>query len=208
MLQYRTVEPNTLFVLKQLMLLKELEDFSLVGGTALSLYYGHRMSIDIDLFSVRNFENDLIVKILAHNFDDFVYISANNPIGIFGAIGNVKVDFVNYHHHPLIAAPLIIDGIRLYNVKDIMAMKISAVLKRAVKKDFWDIAELLNHFSIQDFIDCYQAKFPSQQLIVSIPYAITYFADAEESEAPVSLNGQTWAGVKSVISKKVNEYLM
>lgn len=30
---------------------KEWEDFRLVGETALSLHLGHRMSVDIDLFS-------------------------------------------------------------------------------------------------------------------------------------------------------------
>jgi len=34
----------------------ELKGFSLVGGTALSLLYGHRISIDLDLFSNAGFE--------------------------------------------------------------------------------------------------------------------------------------------------------
>ncbi|HUZ61302.1 MAG TPA: nucleotidyl transferase AbiEii/AbiGii toxin family protein [Hanamia sp.] len=37
----------------------ELQDFSLVGGTALSLHYGHRKSVDLDLFSNKPFENNL-----------------------------------------------------------------------------------------------------------------------------------------------------
>lgn len=44
-------------------------------------------------------------------------------------------------------------------------------------------------------------------LLISIPQALTYFADAEESEAPVSLKGQTWEGVKRFIQQHVNEYL-
>lgn len=207
MLQYTTVKANALLILKQLMLLKELESFCLVGGTALSLYYGHRTSVDLDLFSVAKFENEKIIYALERNFEGFVYRSANNPIGVFGAIDDVKVDLVNYYYHPLIEEPLLIDGIRLYHPHDILAMKIAAILKRGVKKDFWDIAELLNHFSIQDFIDYYGKKFPSQQLMISIPFAMTYFADAEESEDPISLKGQTWESVKAFISKKVNEYL-
>jgi len=39
--------------LKQLMDMPELQDFSLVGGTALSLLYGHRKSDDLDFFSVK-----------------------------------------------------------------------------------------------------------------------------------------------------------
>ena len=48
MLQYGTVEPRTLDVLKKLLALPELNDFYLVGGTALALYYGHRKSVDLD----------------------------------------------------------------------------------------------------------------------------------------------------------------
>ncbi len=44
-------------------------------------------------------------------------------------------------------------------------------------------------------------------LLISIPAALTYFEDAEESEDPVSLKGQSWEGVKKVIQQKVSEYL-
>ena len=50
-------------------------------------------------------------------------------------------------------------------------------------------------------------KYPSQQLLISIPQAITYFDDAEESEEPVSLKNQTWNSVKKSIQKSVSEYL-
>jgi len=42
-------------------------------------------------------------------------------------------------------------------------MKVAAIMKRGVKKDFWDIAELLQHYSIQDFIDLYSKKYPSHK---------------------------------------------
>jgi hypothetical protein len=48
---------------------------------------------------------------------------------------------------------------------------------------------------------------PSQQLLVSVPFALTYFIDAEESEDPVSLKGQTWKSVKRIIQDKVSDYL-
>ena len=89
MLQYATVEQNTLRILKQLMLVKELDNFCLVGGTALSLYFRHRISVDIDLFSVLKFDNKEIIDVLERNFQGFVYRSSNNPVGVFGAIDNV-----------------------------------------------------------------------------------------------------------------------
>ena len=66
-------------------------------------------------------------------------------------------------------------------------MKVAAILKSAAKKDFWDIAELLDHFSMDELIGCYNKKYPSHQLLISIPQAMSYFVDAKESEGPVSL---------------------
>lgn len=88
-----------------------------------------------------------------------------------------------------------------------MAMKVAAILKRAVKKDFWDISELLDHYSMNELVDSYNKKYPNHQLLISIPQALTYFVEAEESEDPVSLKGQTWTTVKKKISQKVNSYL-
>ena len=44
-------------------------------------------------------------------------------------------------------------------------------------------------------------------LAISIPNAITYFIDADESETPVSFKEQTWDGVKKGIQKAVRDYL-
>lgn len=50
MLSYQTVEPHTLELLKRLMAEPLFADMRLVGGTALALQYGHRQSVDLDLF--------------------------------------------------------------------------------------------------------------------------------------------------------------
>ena len=58
MLQISTIEPTTLAILKKLMTIPELEDFALVGGTALALRFGHRKSVDLDLFASKDFNVD------------------------------------------------------------------------------------------------------------------------------------------------------
>lgn len=60
MLHLETVEPRTFSVLKRLMRIPELEHFCLVGGTALSLRYGHRISVDLALFCNEKFQNEQI----------------------------------------------------------------------------------------------------------------------------------------------------
>jgi predicted nucleotidyltransferase component of viral defense system len=186
---------------------RELADFYLAGGTALSLYYGHRRSIDLDLFSTTDFDTQVILQALSDIFPEFVYGHPNNKVGIFSFIENIKVDLIKYHHYHLIDTPVIEDGIRLMGIPDIAAMKVSAILKRGVKKDFWDISELLVHYKVADLINFYNQKFHSQQLLISIPQALTYFADAEDSEEPVSLKGQTWEQVKKHIKNSINEFL-
>jgi len=83
------------------------------------------------------------------------------------------------------------DNIRMYSSADISAMKIQAILGRAQKKDFWDMYELLSRYPLQRLIDWHKQKFPSQMLAISIPNAISYFVDAEDSEPPISYKGQT-----------------
>ena len=207
MLHIETVEPGIFSLLKQLMTLPLLQPFSLVGGTALSLRYGHRSSIDLDLFFHEKFDQAQIVAELESVFRDrFVYRQQHTQFGIFCFIDDTKVDFVHFPHHPIRAIETI-DEIRFYSNADIAAMKIQAILGRAKKKDFWDLFELLQHYSLSQLIDWHYQKYPSQMLAISIPHAITYFVEADETEAPVSFKNQTWQQVKKGIQKAVREYL-
>lgn len=207
MLHLKTVEPHAFSILEQLMEMPELQSFSLVGGTALSLLYGHRISVDLDLFTADSFENDDIVNALGKRFQSsFINRSTNPRFGIFCFIDNVKVDIIR-HPHPLIRSAINIDGIRMFSTEDIIAMKVQAILGRGKKKDFWDIAELLKHFSIQDFIQFHKEKYATQNLLITVPQALTYFSDAEESEDPISLKKQTWEKVQQFIDDKVSDYL-
>lgn len=174
---------------------------------ALYSCYGHRISVDLDLFSTSPFDNEDIIPALEKNIKNFKYRNASNPIGLFRMVDNLKIDFIKHHHHPLIDKPLLIDGIRILSEKEMMAMKVAAILKRGVKKDFWDLNELFKHFTVEECIEVYTKKYATQELLISIPYPLTFFANADESEEPVSLKGQTWTTVKKSIQKNVNDYL-
>ena len=207
MLHFETVEPDTLSVLKQLMEISELENFSLVGGTALSLLYGHRMSVDLDLFSNKPFENsDIIIALERYFGDRFIMEDKPARFGIFCYINDIKIDIVR-HPHPQIRPELNVEGIRIFSTEDIIAMKVQAILGRGKKKDFWDIAELLKHYSVADFVALHKEKFSTQNLLITVPQALTYFADADESEDPISLKNQTWNSVRAFIQEKVRAYL-
>lgn len=122
-----------------------------------------------------------------------------------GFLSEAMLDIV-YYPYPLVAEIETIENIRFLNDKDIVAMKIQAILGRAEKKDFWDLYELLKQFSINQIIDYHRLKFPNQFFAITIPQALTFFEDAEISKEPKSLKNQTWEKVKSGINKKVREF--
>src|SRR5471030_985994 len=95
MLREETVEPATLELLKEIVALPELKSFRLVGGTALSLLYGHRKSIDLDLFTDQPLEKEVLLETLEENFRE-IEITNDRSKSIFQCIiQDVKVDFVS-----------------------------------------------------------------------------------------------------------------
>lgn len=90
MLHTETVETRTLDLIRSLMSDTKFHEFFLVGGTALSLKLGHRMSIDIDMFTDKEFDAESIGAHLDENYR----LTEGNVIknGVFGFIEEIKVD--------------------------------------------------------------------------------------------------------------------
>lgn len=211
MLQYSAVHSETLGLLKILQQRKNLQGFFLVGGTALALHLGHRISVDLDLFSNSDFETENILQELRGELECVVITQKEkNSMSINarkkpGGNELVKVDFVKYPYL-LINNVMEIDGLRLLSVEDIVAMKLSAIANRGAKKDFFDIFELLKKYSLTEMFQFFSKKFPDTEHF-QILKSLTYFDDAETEFDPVSLNGTSWDEVKSGIEKWVNGLL-
>lgn len=126
----------------------------LAGGTNLALRFEHRHSVDLDLFTERDFDlsySNVINSKLKDKFGArFTSISATE-VGVFGAIDDIKTDFVNYPH-PLLKPIEYYEGARLASVLDVAAMKINAVVGRGTQKDFYDIYELLKQFTLKEML--------------------------------------------------------
>lgn len=73
-------------------------------------------------------------------------------------VDGIKVDIVNYKY-PWLDDVVLEQGLRLASVSDIAAMKITAIIGRGTKKDFIDIAFLLHHFSLEEILHFYAAKY-------------------------------------------------
>ena len=202
MLSYKTVEPHTLELLRKLTQEPLFSTTRLVGGTALALQYGHRMSIDLDIFGNIEEDNATIKEILS-NIGTLSILKEATNIKIY-LVNNIKVDFVNYKYQ-WISPAIEEDGLRLASPKDIAAMKINAIEGRGTKKDFIDIYFLLQHYTLEEILDFYAKKYPENSLFRAL-MSLSYFEDAEEQIMPKMFSNVKWENIKKTILNKVSSF--
>ena len=187
MLHTETVEARTLDLIKRLMADAELQDFFMVGGTALSLLIGHRISIDIDLFTEKDFNASSLRLYLEQNHKMADAKTIGN--GVFGFIDNIKIDIIA-HKYPLIEPLQIIDGIRMSSLEDIGAMKLNAIAGSGNRlKDFVDIYYLLEHIPFRFLGHAYEQKYPNVNIQIA-GNSLLYFNDIDHSVSIKLMNGK------------------
>jgi predicted nucleotidyltransferase component of viral defense system len=200
MLQTRTIEPRTLELLKELMSLSMLNSFYLVGGTALALQLGHRVSIDLDLFTSEPFDPNELIQKMTEKFD-FSVVSEGSGM-VISTIDDIKVDFVKMSY-PILFPSVLEEQVRMLDIRDIAAMKLKAVTQRGSKKDFYDIYFLLQVMSLDEIIRLFREKF-KQYEIFHVIKSLTYFEDAENNADPIVFDKKlTWQKVKTEIIRTI-----
>ena len=197
MLHLETVHPDTLDLLKRIQSLPTLSETRLVGGTALALQLGHRRSIDLDFFG--NW-GEVHLQSELESCGTVVRTGGTSRLQFY-EIDRVKVDFVTYDYRWLREA-LCEDNIRLAQIEDITAMKLEAVTNRGSKKDFIDVAFLLDLFSLKEMLDLYQRKYPAG-LKLLVMRSLVYFDDAETTDMPVMLKPLSWDEAKERVCDAV-----
>lgn len=200
MLHFETLPDGTLGLLKDLSAHPALQQFSLVGGTALALRFGHRRSIDFDFFTPEAFDVEDLAETLTREVAGFE-ATGMNKIGLNAKVGGLKVDFVAYRY-PLLAKPETLEGIRMFRLEDIVGMKLSAITNRGARKDFYDLHALIQHLGVDALIDIYKRKYPSHDAMIVLRSMI-YFDDAEDDNDPELLMEQDWDEVKEAIREAV-----
>ncbi|MBZ4192622.1 nucleotidyl transferase AbiEii/AbiGii toxin family protein [Niabella beijingensis] len=195
-----------------LMKATEFDSFRLVGGTALSLQLGHRISVDIDLFTdapYGSIDFKRIEEFLEGTFKNVDSFSGAQPaIGKSYSIGpdpenNIKLDV--YYTDAFIQPPKIEDDIRLATPEEIIAMKLDVVQRGGRKKDFWDLHELLSAYPINTMLVLHQQRYPYSHDKALILRNFTDFSIADEDFDPICLNGKHWEFIKEDIEDAVKE---
>ncbi|MFN0014652.1 MAG: nucleotidyl transferase AbiEii/AbiGii toxin family protein [Saprospiraceae bacterium] len=197
MLHYETVEPDTLELLRGLMEKTYLSTFCLVGGTSLSLQFGHRKSIDLDLFSETDFDGTKLLENLERDFQQIEVLTKAKGT-LLTRIQGIKVDFLRFNY-PTIRPVRTEGNLRLFTPEDIAPMKLDAIAGRGKKKDFYDLYFLLGKMTLQEMLILHHEKFKLSTTF-HIVKSLTYFEDAEGDDPPVLMKRKvTWPQVKKKI---------
>lgn len=182
MLHKETIDAATLELLKRLMGDERLQGFVLVGGTSLALQIGHRISVDLDLFTEKEFEADELREYLERNYHlqtDYLAFAT-----VKGEVEGVQVDCIA-HAYSWLKPFVLEEGVRLASLEDICAMKLNAIAGNGTRiKDFVDVAYLSSMFSLEQMLKFYEEKYHANPLMPL--KGIVYFADINKN-APVKM---------------------
>ena len=202
-LYWNTVAPILKSVLQEIINEPIFKPFRLVGGTSLSLQLGHRMSIDIDLFTDAEYgsiDYKAIREFLEIKYPFCVSRSLENvAFGTNFVVGNsitdcVKIDL--YYTDDFIEKPIIIEDIRMATANEIIAMKLDVVLRGGRKKDFWDLHYFIDTISLEEMISLFKKRYPYNDDFIKIKKQLVNFEIADTEFEPICLLEKTWEIIK------------
>ena len=189
--------------LKKLMALKEFNSFRIVGGTSLSLQLGHRESIDIDLFTDSEYGSVDFAQLENISIATFPYVDKSS-VGVVGMgtsffIGNnenelVKLDL--YYTDPFVFPCLIEQNIRFSSIEEVAAMKFEVIAQGGRKKDFWDVHQLLEIYTLDDLIGFYIKRNPYGYSKNELLTQVVDFSVAEDDFTPNCFKNKDWEIIK------------
>ncbi len=115
----------------------------------------------------------------------------------------IKLD-VYYSMDPFFQQPLVHNGIRMATIEEIIAMKVDIVQRGGRKKDFWDLHETLDQYSIKQMKKLHQQRFEWTHNENLIHQNFTNFQDADAEPDPICLRNKEWIFIKEDFEQAIN----
>jgi predicted nucleotidyltransferase component of viral defense system len=202
----KTLLPDTLRAIELISGFPEIKNAYLAGGTALALQLGHRVSVDLDFFTQKEFKEAETAAKLA-SFLEFVPEGTAKGT-IWGKVGPTRFSLF-YYKYPLLESTILFKEIHLASLADIAAMKIHAIEDRGTRRDFIDVYFLSQKYTLEEMLGFYQKKyFVLEDHLYSILRALDYFEDAErESQMPRMIVETNWEEIKRYFQKETRHLI-
>lgn len=205
---WEALTPATREAFEMLPRLACIDRFYLAGGTGLALHFGHRISVDLDLFSDQAETVGVDERAAMREvFDDPTLTITHDKDATFVATWReVGVSFFRLPLYPLTRPTFLLDGVQVASVDEIGAMKLAAIMGRGTRKDFIDLYFILQRISLEALFEVAAVKYVKvNSFAVSATRAMTYFEDAEALPMPNVLTRVNWSKIKKFLNAKALE---
>lgn len=184
-----------------------IQDFYLVGGTALALQYGHRESVDFDFCTDAPFSPDRVSKVLNSKGMSQVNDKEDGTLNVI--FEEVSCSFLLYEYPVLNQFVSFQQGLRLASVADLAAMKVAAIAGRGRKRDFIDLYFICKRdYPLTEVLGLFNTKYESlNQSLYHVHKSLVYFADADPDETPKMFEQDTWEEIKQFFEDEVAQIM-
>jgi hypothetical protein len=177
------VDRRVIRLLQKLKAVQEKHEFIMAGGTALALQIGHRVSVDIDLFTPRRFSTQtLFQEVERLKLRPLVQQESEGTLTVL--LNGVQTSFLHYPY-PFVQDIVHQDGIALAGVLDIAAMKVMAANQRGARRDFVDLYFILKDVPFRKVATTLVRRYGAHRINpINIGKSLIYFTDAETDPEP------------------------
>lgn len=142
--------PHTAIIFERVSSLECIKPFMLVGGTALSLQIGSRLSEDLDFMRWRTSKNermDVNWPVIKKELETIGTVETMNLMDfdhVEFVVDGVKLSFyASSRYSPVIQPIQMLNNLRVADIKSIGVMKMEDLLRRANFRDYYDIYSIL-----------------------------------------------------------------
>ena len=178
-------------------------NFYMIGGTALSIQLGLRLSYDFDFCVPHEFNNEILLEELKQlgtlevkqNYKGTCDVILNGvQVSFFYYSSTVINEFVKTEE---------IQKLRMASILDIAIMKIIAIGGRGAKKDFFDLYNILNKcdITLEQLAVGLIKKCGKNINYMNIIMGLSYFEDAEQEILPKVFVDFDWEKIKMFFVK-------
>lgn len=177
-----------------------LDGLYLAGGVAVAHYLGHRQSRDLDLFSS---QADFDLDVLRDNAVSVLkaQVVAQSDVTLTLRVGEAMIDVVRYPYHTLVRTGSGPEGVPIASLRDLAVMKLAAIAKRGVRRDYWDVYEIFTRtrLTLRRTCDDYISKFGvAESDLYHVLRALNWFEEADaETKLPRGLTKKHWERVRA-----------
>ena len=185
-------------LLKKISEVVSIDDYYMIGGTALSLQLGLRESYDFDFCVKSEFNNEILlnelrnignVEVIQNQKGTCDVLLSGVQVSFFYYPNKVIKDFVKTEEMP---------KLKIASILDIAVMKMVAIGGRGAKKDFFDLYNIIQkcNICVNELVNGLKQKCGDNINYVNIIMGLSYFEDAEDEILPNTFVDYNWENIK------------